>query len=485
MNDDTSAGVPGWEQKQSKRKRLRSFFRPPKDSDKGIPPASQPAPSTEVNRGLNPASPSRSEFPIAPAARVPFNLVPSSSISTKPIGVIEWINQLPDDPPELLPETDPRATNHLWNEVVKSKTSAPSNAPMAPPTPQSNSASQVFTGRECFAMLQQCYGIREVDRSDDRGAALYSILIDFKSLSKKGVSAEAFAKAFGAMSPELVISKLFTKLELVISPPGKDGKPLVRPILRTNDLTLYNSAKPNNPSHKKWLEPTIVGEYKSEALGVRDGSMVRGNLRLTSNMPIPAWQAANLPLQRDINLSLDGKHDMAFWLKASWFPHDMALVKEHMFVNKYGETCPYLHVIIDDLDSAVFGAVRERYVKSKVAMKSAMHLYNRWLLRKKVLSVKKLTFGAKGDEGSVDNIRQYAISVVHDAYIIYSFNPRVRDNRWRGCEMVLIYQGRLSVEEELKGFVTEFDRIQQWGESIFLDGIAKDLDECIEPAGSN
>lgn len=47
--------------------------------------------------------------------------------------------------------------------------------------------------------------------------------------------------------------------------------------------------------------------------------------------------------------------------------------------------------------------------------------------------------------------------------------------------MALVRQGRLSVESELKEFITEFDRIQRWGEEMFLEGVAKDLYQLIEP----
>ena len=87
-------------------------------------------------------------------------------------------------------------------------------------------------------------------------------------------------------------------------------------------------------------------------------------------------------------LCLEGSLDLSFWIATSVFPtYEKKGIQRHIFISSSDDTYPCLSIIIADHTGYGISAVQhEQYMRNKLVFKAYTHLYNHWLLKKKVLA---------------------------------------------------------------------------------------------------
>jgi len=174
--------------------------------------------------------------------------------------------------------------------------------------------------------------------------------------------------------------------------------------------------------------------------------------------PLVEDQSVNLGDTPYTDYGFDLRPDCAYWLSLQAFsPEYKSYVGEHTLVLKDTITCPYLTIEFKRDNSEQQAALNQ------IAAASALALYNRFLLRKSSLELRK----QKWDQQHLKPLKHYGITFTGSQYSVWCIRVQVtKKYQWSGCVMERVCQGTCRVPHGVRDLIDWINEIHCWGLTV-------------------
>lgn len=156
------------------------------------------------------------------------------------------------------------------------------------------------------------------------------------------------------------------------------------------------------------------------------------------------------------NYEFDLRPDCAYWLSLQAInPEYRTQVKEHILVLNKTITSPYLTIEFKRDDS------EEQVAWKQVAGAASVALYNRFLLRQRMLEASKHDWDIKQHIGP---LRHYGMTFAGSCYMIWIVRPTVtKKGQWSGCRMDSLHHGDCESPAGVRDLIDWINKIHCWG----------------------
>ncbi|KAL9123904.1 MAG: hypothetical protein Q9217_006711 [Psora testacea] len=179
------------------------------------------------------------------------------------------------------------------------------------------------------------------------------------------------------------------------------------------------------------------------------------------------WEAPPLlslsGVQEYPTYTFDVRPDCSYWLSlhafSSWYAEQ---AQTFLHIPQDRMTCPYLTVEFkrddNDLDKAI----------DQAATSGALALYNRYRLRNRAVSD-----GWTHEQEC--QLRHYVLTITKSKYKFWCIRPSLKDGKWNGCDMAMIFVASMTSEQGVKSFVNWINEIHRWGLTSHIESCEKDV----------
>jgi hypothetical protein len=362
----------------------------------------------------------------------------------------------PKDDPSLL-DRDPQDTTLLW-EDVRAMTGRVSSLPVWTRTESSSKKSGETTDKKTKApspydkdFVQRVLNPRSIHISrPTSGHAPQHFQVDMPS----GDRAQYYAEKRGAPPSSVWL---------------ESGDDFIGEILREYDcMTERGLCEAEFASYAretllKRERRVRVREQDDHGRGCRAERMIELVAKPDTDGP---WMIPPLVENQFITLGdtpytdygFDLRPDCAYWLSLQAFSPDYkSYIGEHTLVLDDTITCPYLTIEFKRDNSGQQAALNQ------VAAASALALYNRFLLRKASLELRK----QKWDQQHLKPLKHYGITFTGSQYSVWCIRVQVtKKYQWSGCAMERVCQGTCRVPHGVRDLIDWINEIHCWGLTI-------------------
>jgi hypothetical protein len=169
--------------------------------------------------------------------------------------------------------------------------------------------------------------------------------------------------------------------------------------------------------------------------------------------------------------NFDIRPDCSYWVSLQAFnPEYREAVGEYVSVRKDRILCPYLTIEFKKDDSTL------RKARNRVAIASALALYNRWKLKKDRLDAVKKPWSERHEKV----LKHYGLTFTGRNFEFWCIEPTLdSQGSWIGCRMYRLAQHTCNSSEGVSRFVNWVNEIHRWGLTVHGPSCERDIKYCI------